>query len=199
MAITIGLILLVLIVALLGFAATKPDIFRMERSAPINAPAATIFPLLNDFRKWKGWSPYEKLDPEMQRTYLGAEEGLGAVYTWEGNNKAGAGRMEITESTPPSHILLRLEFSRPFKAVNTTEFHLVPEGSGTRVRWSMYGPQPFMQKVMCIFVDMDKMLGKDFEAGLANLKDEAERLNDRRIGAVETIEPFEPPPTPAPS
>lgn len=205
MALTIGLIVVVLIVAVLGFAATKPDTFRMSRSAPIDAPAANIFPLINNLRNWRSWSPYEKLDPDMQRTYLGAEEGLGAGYTWEGNNKAGAGRMEITESTPPSHVGLRLEFTRPFKAVNTTEFHLAPEGTGTRVTWSMFGPQAFMQKVMCIFVDMDKMLGKDFEAGLATLKAEAEGLNDRSLASVEPAvpvvpaEPLEPPSPPAAS
>lgn len=165
----IGIGVAVVIVAILAFAATKPDTFRVERTASINAPPEAIFPLINDFRKWEAWSPFEKLDPDMTKTYSGPPSGQGAVYEWKGNSDAGAGRMEIAESDEPSKIILNLDFTEPFESNNITEFTLVPEGESTKVTWSMHGPNQFMGKLMSVFVSMDAMIGKDFEEGLDNL------------------------------
>ncbi|WP_420125007.1 SRPBCC family protein [Longimicrobium sp.] len=162
------------VAGVLGVAARRPDTFRMHRSAVIDAPPERIHPLISDFRKWADWSPYEKLDPEMKKTYSGAATGRGAVYAWEGNKKAGAGRMEMTE-TSPQRIAINLEFTRPFKASNVTTFTLQPHGAGTEVTWAMEGPNPFINKVMGVLINLDRLVGKDFEAGLANLKTIAER------------------------
>lgn len=166
----IALVVVVLIVALLVFAATKPDIFRVQRSASINAPPEKIFPLINDFHHWGAWSPYEKLDPTMKRTYGGAANGKGAMYAWEGSGKAGIGRMEIAETSPASKITLNLDFVKPFEAHNIIDFTLEPTGDSTNVTWAMHGHSPYLAKVMHVFFDMDSMVGKDFETGLANLK-----------------------------
>jgi len=171
----VGLIFVVLIIALLIYAATKPDVFRVQRSIGIKAPAAAIFPLLNDFQQWSVWSPYEKLDPGMKRSYSGASSGKGAVYEWNGNSKAGEGRMEITDSSPPSRVSLSLDFIRPFIAHNLVDFTLEPAGDITNVTWEMHGPSPYVAKVMQIFFDMDTMVGRDFETGLANLKSTVEK------------------------
>jgi uncharacterized protein YndB with AHSA1/START domain len=164
----------VIVVALLGFASTKPDTFRIERSASIKAAPAVIFSHLNDFRTWTSWSPWEKLDPAMQRIFSGAATGSGAVYEWKGNSDVGAGRMEIMESSPASKISIKLDFLEPFEGHNTAEFTLAPEGETTKIIWAMYGPNQFVGKVMSIFFDMDSIVGKDFETGLANLKTVAE-------------------------
>jgi uncharacterized protein YndB with AHSA1/START domain len=169
------LVVVVLIGALLAYAATRPDSFRVERATVIKAPPAKVFALIDDFRQWAGWSPWEKLDPAMKRTHSGAASGKGAVYAWEGNGDVGAGRMEILETTAPSRVLIRLDFMKPFEATNTAEYTIQPEGEATRVTWAMYGPAPFLSKLMQVFVSMDKMIGKDFEQGLANLKALAER------------------------
>ena len=169
------LVLIVLIAVLLGYAATRPDSFRVERATVIKAPPAKVFALIEDFHQWAGWSPWEKLDPAMKRTHSGAASGKGAVYAWEGNSDVGAGRMEILETTAPSRVLIRLDFMKPFEATNTAEYTIQPEGEATRVTWAMYGPAPFLSKLMQVFVSMDKMIGKDFEQGLANLKALAER------------------------
>ena len=161
------------IAAVLGYAATKPDTFRIQRSATIQAPPEKIIAILDDFHRWPQWSPFEKYDPAMKRTHAGAARGKGAVYAWEGNSKAGAGRMEIVDVTP-SHVLIDLRFLKPMEARNVAEFTLVPNGNATTVTWSMHGPQPFLNKVVCLFLDMDAMVGKDFEAGLASLKKNAE-------------------------
>lgn len=163
-----------IIVALLGFATTKPDTFRVERSASIKAAPETIFSHLNDFRAWGNWSPWEKLDPALQRAYSGAATGTGAVYEWKGNSEVGAGRMEILESTPASKLNIKLTFIEPFEGHSTTEFTLTPEGDATKITWTMHGPNQFIGKVMSIFVDMDNHIGKDFETGLANLKNVSE-------------------------
>jgi len=168
--IIIVVILVVGVAAVLILAAMKPDAFRVQRSASFRAPREKIFPLINDFHQWGSWSPWEKLDPALKRTYSGAAAGLGSVYEWEGNKKVGKGRMEIKESTPGSKILIQLDFLKPFEAHNTAEFRLDGQGDSTNVTWSMEGHQPYMFKVMSLFVSMDKMIGKDFEAGLANLK-----------------------------
>jgi uncharacterized protein YndB with AHSA1/START domain len=185
--------LAVIIVALLGYAATKPDTFRVERATSIKAAPEVIFSHLNDFRSWRGWSPWEKLDPALQRTYSGAAVGAGAVYEWKGNSDVGAGRMEILESSPSSKLNIKLDFTEPFEAHNTTEFTLTPEGEATNVTWAMHGPNLFIGKVLGLFMDMDGMIGKNIETGLANLKTVAEvgkqdlvltRLFDAPVEAV---------------
>ncbi|HEX6371885.1 MAG TPA: SRPBCC family protein [Longimicrobium sp.] len=162
------------IAGVLGIAARKPDTFRIQRTAVIDAPPEKIHPLIDDFRRWTEWSPWEKLDPELERTYSGAASGRGAVYAWEGNKKAGAGRMEITGSSP-ERVTIQLDFTRPFTAHNITTFTLQPRGGRTEVVWAMDGPQPFMNKVMGVLINLDNLVGKDFQAGLASLKEIAER------------------------
>jgi len=172
--IVLGVIALV-VVGVLIYAATKPDAFRIERAASIQAPPDRVFALINDFPSWRSWSPWEKMDPNLKRTYSGSANGKGAVYEWEGNKKVGQGRMEISESSPLSRIVIRLDFIKPFSANNTAEFTLDGRGDATTVTWAMTGRQPFLFKVMKVFIDMDRMIGKDFEAGLANMKAQAEK------------------------
>jgi uncharacterized protein YndB with AHSA1/START domain len=173
-----GIVIALLVVgvaAVLVAAATKPDRFRVRRTAEVNAPADRIFPLINDFRSFGSWSPYETRDPEMKRSYSGATSGKGAAYAWDGNKNVGAGRMEILDSAPPSRIAIKLDFTRPFEAHNVVEFTLVPHGGSTTVTWAMEGPSPFIAKIMHVFFSMDRMVGGDFEIGLANLKLIAEK------------------------
>ncbi|WP_165185040.1 SRPBCC family protein [Caulobacter soli] len=170
----IAIVVVVAIVALLGYAVTKPDTFHVARSIVIKAPPEKIYALLDDFHAWRGWSPYEKLDPAMTRTYGGPARGLGATYAWTGNGKAGAGRMAIVEAAAPSKLQISLDFTKPFAAHNVAIFTLAPEGDATRVTWAMDGPSPFFFKLMDVVFNMDRMLGKDFEAGLADLKAKAE-------------------------
>ncbi len=169
MLVNILLILVAIVVGLLLFAATRPDTFRLERQTTIKVPADQIFAHLNDFRAWAAWSPWEKMDPAMQRTHSGATSGVGASYGWEGP-KVGAGRMEILEATPPHGAVIKLDFSKPFEAHNTIRFTLTSAGGSTTVNWAMEGKNNFMAKAMGLVMNMDKMVGKDFEAGLANLK-----------------------------
>ncbi|MDX8516290.1 SRPBCC family protein [Mesorhizobium captivum] len=169
------IILVVVIAAVLIYAATRPNDFVVSRSASIRAPAEVIFPLINDFKHWPSWSPFEKLDPDMKRTLSGVESGKGAAYAWEGNSKAGAGRMEITNAVPSSLVSLKLDFERPFRANNTVDFTLTPSGDGTTVTWAMRGGRPFIAKLMGLFMNFDALIGKDFEAGLDNLKRATER------------------------
>jgi hypothetical protein len=170
----IAIILAIAIALVLIFAAGKPDTFRVTRAATIKAAPETIFPLIADFHEWGKWSPWEGRDPALKRTFSGAERGTGAVYAWDGNRNVGAGRMEITRTTVPSEIVIKLDFIKPFEGHNIAEFTLSPQGSGTDVTWVMHGPAPFMSKVMQVFMNMDRMIGRDFEAGLANLKTIAE-------------------------
>jgi hypothetical protein len=172
---TVLIVILVAVAALLAFAATRPATFRVERATTINAAPEKVFGFLNDFRQWGGWSPWEKLDPGMQRTHSGAASGKGAIYAWEGNKAVGAGRMEITDSAPPNRLGIKLDFFRPFEAHNNIEFTLKPSGSGTLITWAMLGNNNFMGKLMSVFMNMDKMIGKDFDAGLVNLKSLAEK------------------------
>src|SRR5882724_910226 len=170
---TIAIIAVVLAVAIaivLILAATKPDTFRVQRATTVEAPPEKIFPLINDFHQWATWSPWENKDPAMKRSYGGAAGGRGAVYGWEGNKNVGSGRMEIIDASQPSKIVIKLDFLKPFEAHNTAEFTMLPQGEATNVTWEMHGPAPFMSKVMQVFTSMDNMIGKDFEAGLANLK-----------------------------
>ena len=164
----------ILVLAVLAYAASRPDEFRIERRARINATPDKIFPLLNDFKRWSVWSPWEKLDPNLTRRYSGAENGQGAIYEWEGNKKVGKGRMEIRKVVPASSVVITLDFMEPWAAHNTAEFTLAPASSATDVTWTMHGPNLFMTKLMGVFMSMDKMIGKDFERGLANLKQAAE-------------------------
>ena len=166
----IALVLAVGIAAVLAFAFTKPDTFRVERSLKVKAPADAIYPQVADFHRWTGWSPYENRDPGMKRTYGGAAAGKGATYAWDGNNNVGAGHMEILEASSPSKLRIKLDFERPFEGHNTAEFTMLPQGDATSVTWTMYGPAVFMSKVMQVFMNLDHMIGKDFEVGLANLK-----------------------------
>jgi uncharacterized protein YndB with AHSA1/START domain len=162
------------------YAATRPDSFRVERTVAINAPPERIYPLINDFRRWGAWSPFEKKDPAMKRTMSGVPSGKGAVYEWDGNKEIGQGRMEIVESVPLSRVTLTLDFTRPFKAHNIVDFTLEPRGNSTQVTWAIHGPSPFISKVMGIVLDMDQMIGKDFEAGLAALKSVSEQQSADR-------------------
>jgi uncharacterized protein YndB with AHSA1/START domain len=171
MWLTILIVLLAPIVVILILAAMKPDVLRLERRATINATPDTVFAFLNDFHRWLHWSPWEGLDPALRRTHSGATAGKGAVYAWEGNKKVGQGQMEILESTPPSRLMVKLDFIKPFEAHNMVEFHLTPAaGGGTDIVWSMQGPQPFATKMFSVIMPMEKLIGKDFEKGLASLK-----------------------------
>jgi hypothetical protein len=170
----IAVILAVAIAIVLILAARKPDTFRITRAAAIKAPPEKIFPLIADFHEWRKWSPWEERDPALKRTFSGAERGTGAVYAWDGNKNVGAGRMEITNATAPSTIVIKLDFIRPFEGHNTAEFTMLPQGGATDVTWVMHGPAPFLSKLMQVFMNMDRMIGKDFEAGLASLKKIAE-------------------------
>jgi len=169
----LGVILLLIIliaIAALAYTSTQPDAFRVERMTSINAAPDAIFPLLDDFRRWPEWSPWEGKDPAMKRTFTGAPAGTGAVYAWRGNRKVGAGRMEIIETSPPLRLAIALHFLKPFEARNTAEFHLEPAGPATRVVWAMHGRANPVVKAMGLFMNMDQMVGRDFETGLANLK-----------------------------
>ncbi|MEW6516256.1 MAG: SRPBCC family protein [candidate division FCPU426 bacterium] len=170
----IVLVVLALVAGLLTYAATRPGSFRVQRSIGIQAAPDRIIPLISNFHQWQAWSPYEKMEPAMERTYAGAKEGVGAVYTWSGK-KVGAGRMEILEVVPREKVLIKLDFDQPMVAHHLAEFTLNAQGGATQVTWAMTGPSPYFAKVMGLFFSMDKMVGKDFETGLANLKAVAER------------------------
>lgn len=169
-----GLLAVALVVVLI-IAANKPDIFRVQRSATIKATPEKIFPLINDMHANLDWSPYEKKDPAMKRAHGGPQSGKGAFYEWDGNKEVGSGRITITESISPSKVVMALDMTRPFECHNIIEYTLVPQGDGTLVTWAMLGPTPYIGKVIQIFFDTDKMVGRDFEAGLASLKVIAER------------------------
>lgn len=168
-------LLLAAIAVLLFLAWRQPDSFTVERRIAIQAPPEKVFALVNDFHQWPQWSPWEKLDPNMKRTHSGSASGVGAVYQWDGNDKVGAGRMEILKTQPPGALDIQLDFQRPFEGHDITEFRLQPQAGGTEFVWTMKGPMPFVSKLMSVFVSMDKMIGKDFENGLANLKALAEK------------------------
>jgi carbon monoxide dehydrogenase subunit G len=175
MLMTIAIVVAVLFAGLLLYATTRPSYIEVQRTRSIKAPPEKIVAFINDFHRWTAWSPYEGRDPAMKRTYSGAESGKGAVYEWEGNNAVGKGRMEITDVALPSRVTIKLDFFKPFEGHNIAEFTLAPVGAATNVTWAMRGPAAFQMKFMGIFVNMDKMLGKDFETGLANLKTASEQ------------------------
>ncbi|MFN0299434.1 MAG: SRPBCC family protein [Burkholderiales bacterium] len=171
----IAILIVVLVAGVLIFAATKPDTFRIQRSASIKAPPEKVFAFINDFKRWDVWSPWEKKDPSMKRDYGAATVGKGATYTWEGNKDVGQGGMEIVESVAPNKVALKLDFVKPFEAHNIVTFTLEPQGDTTNLTWAMEGPVPFFAKIIHVFINMDKMVGKDFEAGLASLTTAAEK------------------------
>lgn len=146
------------------------DTFSVERETVIDAPPETIYERLADFHHWEAWSPWEDLDPDMSRTYGGADAGVGATYGWQGNRKVGEGSMEIVGTDAPTEVRIKLEFLKPFKAQNDTAFEIEPADGGTKVTWTMTGKKTFMTRVMGIFWPMDKVVGRDFEKGLARLK-----------------------------
>lgn len=171
----VAAILVVAVAVILILAATKPNEFRVQRSVTIKAPPDKIYPMIVDLKGWAQWSPYERKDPNMKRTFSGAPSGKGATYEWNGDKNVGHGRMEITDATAPSKVVIKLDFFSPFEAHNTAEFTMTPQGDGTNVTWAMYGPNVFMGKVMQVFMNMDKMAGTDFEAGLQALKANIEK------------------------
>jgi polyketide cyclase/dehydrase/lipid transport protein len=165
-AVVLGLAIAIVLI----IAAAKPNTFSVQRATLVKAPAEKIFPFINDFHQWGSWSPYEHKDPAMKRSYSGAASGKGAVYAWDGNNNVGSGRMEILDASVPAKIVIKLDFFTPFEGHNTAEFTMLPQGDATSLTWLMHGPAPFMAKIMHVFMNIDRMVGKDFEIGLANLK-----------------------------
>ncbi|HYH98746.1 SRPBCC family protein [Hyalangium sp.] len=166
--------LAIVVAALAGVISTRPSTFTVQRTATIQAPADIPFAMVNDFHRWGQWSPWEKLDPNQSRTFTGANAGLDSVYEWSGNDKVGKGRMTIEESKPSELVRIRLEFLEPWEANNTTAFSFMPTGDGVTVTWKMEGQNTFMGKAFSLFMDMDSMIGKDFESGLATMKTAAE-------------------------
>ncbi len=166
--------LVIIIIVFVIVVATRPADFTITRSAIIAATPETVFAQVNDLHKWDAWSPWAKLDPAMKQIHEGASAGVGAIYSWDGNKDVGAGRMTINESRTSEAIRIKLEFLKPFAAVNDTEFTFKPEGNQTTVTWTMTGKNNFMSKAFCMFMNMDRMVGGDFEKGLASLKTVAE-------------------------
>ena len=181
------LLLLVVVAGFVTYVITRPDTFHVERSATIAASPEIVFARINDLHAWADWSPWEKLDPAMQRTYEGPESGPGAAYRWAGNDKVGKGKMTITEATRPTHVGIRLEFLEPFQATNQSTFALAPEGAGTKVTWSMNGQNNFVAKAFSVFMNMDQTVGGDFEKGLVNLN-EAAAKDARLKAATDTVQ-----------
>jgi uncharacterized protein YndB with AHSA1/START domain len=172
-----GMPILYTLAAALGlfavYVSTRPAAFRIARSLTIPASPATLHAMIRDLKRWEAWSPWDKIDPKLQRTYEGAAEGVGATYRWLGNKNVGEGHMTITDVEPDARVTLDLEFLKPFPARNVTTFTLTPAGEGTEVTWSMEGNNNFVAKAFGVFMNMDKMVGKDFEKGLAAMRDAA--------------------------
>jgi uncharacterized protein YndB with AHSA1/START domain len=166
----VGGTIIIVVCSVLVLAMMKPDTVRFERSTVVSAPPAAIYPNLEDFHRFGAWSPWEKLDPNMQRTYEGPPKGVGSSYAWSGNDNVGSGKMTITDTKPNERVTVKLEFLKPMESTNTTVWTLTPENGGTRVSWTMEGPNSFAGKIFSVFADMDALIGKDFESGLANLK-----------------------------
>lgn len=166
----IAIAVVLILVALAAYVATRPADFRVVRTRTVAAPPEVVHGYVNDFRKWPEWSPWEKLDPAMKREFSGPPAGTGAAYHWSGNGDVGEGHMTITDSRPAQGVTIRLEFLKPFAATSTTQFDFAPSGSGTQVTWAMNGHNNFVAKAFSAFMDMDKMVGGDFEKGLAGLE-----------------------------
>lgn len=180
-------VLIGLVVLLGGFSAfvtTRPDDYKVERTATMAAPPELVFAQVSDFHNWAAWSPWDKLDPAMKKDFSGADKGVGASYHWVGNDKVGEGRMTITDATASSQVGIKLEFMKPFESTSTTTFTLAPAAEGTKFTWSMAGKNNFVSKAMGVFASMDSMIGKDFEAGLANLKGVVEPLAKQQAEAA---------------
>jgi hypothetical protein len=176
---TILIVVGAVIVLFVVLVALQPAEFSVTRTGTMSAPAADVFAQVNDFHKWNAWSPWAKIDPAMKQTFEGAQAGTGAIYTWLGNKKVGEGRMTITESRPSDLVMIKLEFLKPFKATNATEFTFKPEGNQMLVTWTMTGRKNFIFKAFGLFMNMDKMIGGDFEKGLANMKAVVESANKK--------------------
>ena len=174
MLLKVLMVVAVIIVLFAIIVALQPSDFRVTRSAMMSAPAPAVFAQVNDFHKWEAWNPWGKIDPAMKQTYEGAPTGIGAVYTWIGNKEVGEGRMTIIESRPSDLIRVKLEFFKPFSGNSLAEFNFKPEGNQTVVTWSMTGQNNFMAKAIHLFMNMDKMIGGQFEKGLAEMKSVAE-------------------------
>ena len=172
---TVSIVVVLLVIGVLIFAATRPDTFRITRATIIKAPPEQVFPLVNDFKRWGAWSPWEKKDPNMKRSFGGAPQGKGATYAWEGDGNVGQGRMEIVDATAPSKVAIQLDFFRPFEAHNQVLFTVLPKGEATEVVWDMQGPANYVSKLIGVFINMDRMVGSNFEFGLANLRAVAEK------------------------
>jgi hypothetical protein len=168
--------------------ATRPATFHIERSVTVAAPPENAFAMVNDFHNWAGWSPYEKLDPNMKRTFAGAPSGTGAIYGWSGNKEVGEGRMTIEKSDRPSQVLIKLEFIKPFTATNAATFTFAAIPEGTKVTWAMDGNNSFVAKALHMFMDMDKMVGADFERGLAAIKSTVEGSSKVNAEATRAVE-----------
>jgi hypothetical protein len=178
------------LVLLLVIIASRPSTFRIERKKLVAAPAAVVFAQVNDFHRWEAWSPWDKLDPALKRTYAGPEAGVGAVYSWSGDEKVGEGKMTIADSRPNEFVGITVEFLKPFATTNRTELTLKPDGDGTEVDWVMTGPKNFMSKAMGLVMDMDRLVGTDFERGL-------DALNS--VSIDEAAKAAAPPPEPEPT
>ena len=170
----LGLVLVASAGVTLAYAATKPDVFRVVRSTAINASPEAIFPLINEMRSFNRWNPYERRDPNIKGSYSGPESGKGASYAFE-SGKSGTGSLEIIDTSPPRKVAMKLIMIKPFAAENLVEFTLEPQGDTTYATWTMTGSTPLLGKVVHLFIDMDKMVGTDFETGLADLRALAEK------------------------
>lgn len=178
----------VIVAILIAVIATRPADFHIERSAKIEAPASAIFPLINDLQQWTRWSPWDKLDVNMKKTYVGPQAGPGAEYSWAGNNQVGEGRMTIEDIKENESVSIKLEFLKPMKATNQTLFTLTPEGEGTVVNWSMDGKNDFIGKAFSLFMNVDQMVGADFERGLASLGDQAKVEAQKQAEAMAALD-----------
>jgi uncharacterized protein YndB with AHSA1/START domain len=175
MIMKLGIAVAAVFAVVLVLAAMKPNSFRVERKVVIKAPPEKIFPWLEDPKRTTEWSPWEKKDPAMKKTFSGPSKGVGAAYAWDGNKEIGAGRLELTEVVAPKKVVMNLDFIRPMEGHNVAAYTVTPVDGGSEVAWSISGPMPFLSKIMCVFKNMDKMIGKEFEAGLADLKTLAEK------------------------
>lgn len=172
--VSLASIVLLVIAVVGGLALLQPDRFRVERSVEIAVPPERVFPFVEDFTQWVKWSPWEHLDPNMKRLFGNPFRGMGATYSWSGNDEVGEGRMKITTARLPNGVFINLSFLKPWKAENQVEFKFDPTPTGSRVTWLMHGPMPFSARVMSLFKSFDAMIGPDFDKGLANLKRTAE-------------------------
>lgn len=187
----LSIVLVILVLAIIGLAMTKPNEFKISRSITIHAPVDIVYTQINNFHKWQAWSPWAKLDPQAKTTFEGPDDGVGATMAWDGNNSVGAGKMTITESNPHSVIKMLAAFERPMKTTNEVEFAFQHQNDETTVAWTMTGQANFTSKLMQVFMDMDKLVGRDFEKGLQDIK----AISEAAQSATETVN--EAPATPA--